>query len=118
MLQFHYSTKSDCTIAVKEIQRRLPYGVVDTKDSQVTRIVEKPVHSHFINAGIYVINKSRIDMLGKSQFLEMPDLLTSLIERKNKVSAFAIHEYWLDIGRIDDFETAQEDYNKHFQTKY
>ena len=58
MLQFHYSTKSDCTIAVKEMQRRLPYGVVETKDSQVTRIVEKPMHSHFINAGIYVYPRS------------------------------------------------------------
>ena len=58
---------------------------------------------------IYVINKSRIDTLGKSQFLEMPDLLTSLIEQKNKVSAFPIHEYWLDIGRPGDYEKANAD---------
>ena len=40
-----------------------------------------------------------------------------MIDKNLKVAKYLIKEYWLDIGRIDDFETAQEDYNKHFQTK-
>jgi len=37
-----------------------------------------------------------------------------LLNKKENVNVFPIHEYWLDIGRIDDFERAHQDYPKIF----
>lgn len=39
----------------------------------------------------------------------MPTLLQNVIEEKKEVLMFPIHEYWLDIGRLDDFDRAQAD---------
>ena len=39
----------------------------------------------------------------------MPDLIQQYIKRNKQVSMFPIHEYWLDIGKMPDFEKAQDD---------
>ena len=45
---------------------------------------------------------------------DMPDLLGALAAEGRTVGAFPIHEYWLDIGRPPDFETAQADFRALF----
>jgi NDP-sugar pyrophosphorylase family protein len=44
----------------------------------------------------------------------MPDLLCEVIGHGGKVNMFPIHEYWIDIGRISEYERAQEDIKGHF----
>ena len=39
----------------------------------------------------------------------MPILLEQQIAKKEDVLMFSIDEYWLDIGRMDDFNKAQID---------
>jgi len=39
----------------------------------------------------------------------MPTLLEREIEEGRPVNMFPIHEYWLDIGRMDDFQRAQSE---------
>jgi NDP-sugar pyrophosphorylase family protein len=41
--------------------------------------------------------------------VDMPDLLKSEITAGRSVRMFPVHEYWLDIGRMNDFELAQND---------
>jgi dTDP-glucose pyrophosphorylase/CBS domain-containing protein len=109
LLRFHATTGSDCTIAVKQLRREIPYGVVETQDGWVTDIVEKPVYSNFVNAGIYVISQSVIAKPKRPVYQDMPVFLKILIKEKRKVSAFAMHEYWLDIGRLSDYERANRE---------
>ena len=45
---------------------------------------------------------------GKS-YIDMPQLLEQKIRESGKVSMFPVHEYWLDIGQIDEFDQAQSD---------
>ena len=45
----------------------------------------------------------------------MPKLFERLLRNKQKVSAFPIREYWLDIGRMEDFTRANGDFQKYFQ---
>jgi NDP-sugar pyrophosphorylase family protein len=39
----------------------------------------------------------------------MPDLVARLVGEGRRVVSFPVHEYWLDIGRAEDYERAQED---------
>ena len=77
-------------------------------------IVEKPQQSFFVNAGIYVLDPEVIKMIPKNEFFDMPQLFELLIEKKAKVSAFPIREYWIDIGHAQELERANGDYKRIF----
>ena len=66
------------------------------------------MHRLFVNAGVYVINPEILTSIPKNQFYNMTDVIVPLLEKK-KVATFPIHEYWLDIGRMDDYQRAQID---------
>lgn len=108
-LRFHEENGSDLTMGVKEYDFTVPYGVVETSGRHVTRITEKPVHRFFVNAGIYVLSPQVVAEVGKDTKLDMTDLTERLVSEGRDVSVFPIHEYWLDIGRPDDFIRAQEE---------
>ena len=63
-----------------------------------------------VNAGIYVIGSDVIRALPRGQSRDMPELIQELIERNQKVCFFPIHEYWVDIGQVADFERAHHEY--------
>ena len=43
----------------------------------------------------------------------MTDLVKPLLEKK-QVASFPIHEYWIDIGKLEDFEQANGEYESVF----
>ncbi|MEZ0232430.1 MAG: nucleotidyltransferase family protein [Methylophilaceae bacterium] len=107
LLEFHQEQDAKVTMCVREYDMQVPFGVVEGDESLVTSIVEKPVHRFFVNAGIYVISPEAISLTRPPHKVDMPDFVTQLINNSSRVSKFPIYEYWLDIGRPDDFERAQ-----------
>jgi NDP-sugar pyrophosphorylase family protein len=107
--QYHHDNRADITIAVRKYEVNVPYGVVESEGHVVQRLVEKPCLSFFINAGIYLLEPVTLNLIGKGERLDMTELIQRLIDRRRKVITFPIHEYWLDIGRFEDFEQAQRD---------
>ena len=109
LINFHMIHDSHATICVREYLERLPYGVVNVEGEVVQSIKEKPTFSHYVNAGIYLINPSVLNFIKKNEPLDMPDLLNIAIKSDLKVTACPIHEYWLDVGRPSDLERAHAD---------
>ena len=109
LLDFHSEQGGQATVCVREYDFQVPFGVVATEGSKVMKIEEKPVHSFFVSAGIYVLDPSIIKNIEPDVYIDMPHFLTDLIESGSELSAFPIHEYWMDIGREDDFYQAQSD---------
>lgn len=108
LLQFHEKTSSDATVCVREYEYRIPYGVIQGDGSVITGIDEKPVQRYFVNAGIYVLSTKIIREMKENTRIDMPTLL-EMHFKNNNVHMFPIHEYWLDIGKFDDFQRAQSD---------
>lgn len=109
MLHFHREHKADLTIAVREYEFRVPYGVIDTDGVQVRGISEKPLMRYFINAGIYLLNPSVCRMIPERQAYDIPELIERLLAEGHTVVSFPIREYWLDIGKTDHYSQAQTD---------
>ena len=109
LLNFHMENDADATMCVREYDYQIPYGVINGDGNQITSMVEKPVQRFFVNAGIYVVSPRVIQSVEKNQKIDMPTLLEQHMEERQKVLMFPIHEYWLDIGRMDDFNRAQMD---------
>ena len=114
LLDFHAEHAAAATMCVREYDIEVPYGVVEIDQSRVRAFREKPVLTHFINAGIYVLSPSLLDRLEPGRPCDMPTLLGREMAAGGTVAAFPIREYWLDIGRMDDFAKANGDFDRLF----
>jgi len=108
LLNFHNENKSQATMCVREYDFQVPYGVVTINGHKIKEINEKPIHKFFVNAGIYVLNHNIVEKIDGNTYLDMTDFLDSELG-SGKVHAFPIHEYWLDIGQIDEYKKANQD---------
>ena len=114
LLDFHLENQADVTLCIKEYQFSIPFGVVNLQDIQVRSLYEKPIQTHWINGGIYVLSPELLDKIAKNTYLDMTTLLKNLLSQNKKVCAFPIREYWLDIGQPQDFIKADGDYTEIF----
>jgi len=117
LLDYHMSQGAAATMCVREYDFQVPYGVVRLDDNRVLSIEEKPVHKFFVSAGIYMLNPKVLDIIPQGQFFDMPTLFGKIIKAKDSVVSFPIHEYWLDIGRISEYEQANKEYNGVFDAQ-
>jgi dTDP-glucose pyrophosphorylase/CBS domain-containing protein len=109
MLDFHWENEAEMTVAVHPQDFRIPYGVLDIDGTIVTGISEKPVVRHFVNAGIYLLNPVVCQYIPPNASYDMPDLIRHLLDDGLRVVSFPVHEYWRDIGNIDDYIRADKD---------
>ncbi len=114
MLNFHTSNNSSATMAVRQYDIQVPYGVVETKNNKIYSIKEKPKHSFYVNAGIYILNKKILSEIPENVFFDMPTLFQKACEKGLETLSFPIHEYWLDIGKMADFERANHEFGTFF----
>lgn len=112
LMQFHIEHDALATMCVREYEFQIPYGVIETDGVDLVQIKEKPVHRSFINAGIYVLSPKVLDYIPENEFYDMPTLFEQLIIAGKKTAAFPIHEYWLDIGQMDDFNRANDEFER------
>tara|TARA_Y100000389_G_scaffold102965_1_gene99817 strand:+ start:2841 stop:3899 length:1059 start_codon:yes stop_codon:yes gene_type:complete len=89
----------------------IPYGVtsIETSDNSIVSLDEKPKYTHYCNAGIYLLKKSIISEIPKNEHFNATDLVKKLIKNKSKVISHPTHDYWMDIGSVEDYEQANKD---------
>ncbi len=109
MLDFHREQEAAMTVAVRCYEHRLPYGVVETAGVEIRRVDEKPAYRHFVNAGIYLVEPTVCRYVPRGQKCDMPDLIALMVKDGRRVVAFPVREYWLDIGRMEDYRQAVAD---------
>jgi dTDP-glucose pyrophosphorylase len=115
MLSMHSLNKAELTVAVKESTHTVPYGVVEIgRNSMITSFREKPTQTYFINAGMYVISPAALAHVPSNTYFDIPSLLEVLFQNRMGISAFPIREYWLDIGKMQDYEQANLEFDNYF----
>jgi len=115
ILEYHKSQKSFATMCVREHFFEVPYGVVKSNGNKIISIEEKPKEITFINAGIYVLSPDALDHVDANNYLDMPTLFMNLAQKDKNVLSHVLRDYWLDIGRMEDFHKAQTDYEKYYK---
>lgn len=107
LYRFHLSQDADLTIAIREFRWRVPYGTVEVEESQLVAIHEKPVVTHLINTGIYVVTPAAVSHIPLNTTFDMPQLVTELA-RTRRVACYRFNDFWLDVGNMQDLELATE----------
>lgn len=106
LLDFHRANGGVATMAVRDYSFRVPYGVVQIQGERFVNVIEKPAHSYFVNAGIYVIDSNQLQHIPENIFFDLPDLFGLLREQDEKVTVFPVREDWRDIGSHQEYERA------------
>jgi NDP-sugar pyrophosphorylase family protein len=105
------SKNADLSMITIPYSINIPYGVtsIKTDDNSIVSLDEKPKYTHYCNAGIYLLKKSVISEIPKNKHYNTTDLVKKLIKNKFKVISYPTHDYWMDIGSIEDYKQANED---------
>ena len=114
IFNYHTLHKATATMCVREYDYEVPYGVVKMNDNKIIEIAEKPVQKFFVSAGIYMLSPEILDLIPQDEFYDMPTLFEKAIAQDKNVISFPIHEYWIDIGRLEEYQKANEEYAKIF----
>jgi dTDP-glucose pyrophosphorylase/CBS domain-containing protein len=109
MLNFHRKHHALLTVGVRKYDVQVPFGVMDLNEVRVNHIREKPSLNFFVNAGVYIAEPSVCNYIDAGQRLDMTDLIQTLLRAEEPIVSFPIVEYWLDVGRHEDYVQAQED---------
>jgi NDP-sugar pyrophosphorylase family protein len=115
LVDFHVEHGARATLCVREHQFQAPHGVADVDGVRMTALREKPMFRWLANAGVYCLNGDVLNRIPAQGPYDMPELLAALASDGEMVGAYPIHEYWLDIGRPPDFESAQSDFGSVFE---
>lgn len=112
---YHSNNNSIGTMCVREYDFQVPYGVVNiNNNNKIVSIEEKPVHKFFVSAGIYMLSSEILNYVPLNKFYDMPTLFEKLIKEEKNVLSFPLREYWLDIGRLEEYKKANEEYGEVF----
>jgi dTDP-glucose pyrophosphorylase len=106
LLDFHTRHNAAATMAIRVHEWQHPFGVVQTNGIDIIGFEEKPVHRSHINAGVYVLEPETLGFLEKDVRCDMPTLFERLQAKEKRTAAYPIHEPWLDVGRQEDLNRA------------
>lgn len=116
LLDFHVEHRATATMCVREYEMQVPYGVIDTHSHRIVDIREKPTERYLVNGGVYVLQPDVLDLIPKDRPFDMPELFKLLIARGEETAVFPIREYWMDIGRMEDFHRANTHFDQTFRS--
>lgn len=114
LLDFHLKQGHIASMCIREYRHQVPYGVVKLDEHRIVNVIEKPNYYFYVNAGIYLLSPQVLDHIPNDQYYDMTELFTKLIQQSACVGSFPLREYWMDVGRMDDFKQAGEDYFEQF----
>ncbi|WP_373533165.1 NDP-sugar synthase [Vampirovibrio sp.] len=100
------------TIAVYRRTSKIDFGVLefDSDTHRIHNFIEKPMLEHSVSMGIYLFNRAILDFIPENTFFGFDQLMKRLIAEQQSIQAYPFNGYWLDIGRVDDYETAVTDF--------
>lgn len=108
LMDFHRRHGATATMAVRQQEWQYPFGIVRTKGIEIVGFEEKPITRALVNAGIYALDPVALDALDGSKPCDMPNLFERLRERGCRTLVYPMHEPWLDVGKPEDYLSAQK----------
>ena len=114
LFAFHQANHAAVTIAAAEREVKIDYGVLQQTDNhRLSRYTEKPVHSFHVSMGVYAMNREAVTPhVQPGQYLDFPELIRLLMRDGHEVMCYHEKCYWLDIGRLDDYQVANQTFEE------
>ena len=116
MLAFHHAQRAAATIAVFRRDVRIDFGVIESSgDGEFLNYREKPEYHFEVSMGVNVLSRSVLEHLRQGEYTDMPDLILRVHRAGGRVRCYREDCHWLDIGRMEDYALAQEQFTQNEQ---
>lgn len=109
LLRFHEKHGNAMTMALREHRVTVAYGVAELDGHRVTRLVEKPSLRYEVNAGVYVVDPTLLELIPRGQPFPITELANACLARDLAVGGYRMDESWIDIGLPEEYQRAQEE---------
>lgn len=100
---------ADMSVVTIPYEVKIPYAVMETESDNILSFTEKPTYTYYSNGGVYLIKKSILKNIPKDKFFNSTDLMELLLQKKLNLISYPMRNYWLDIGKPNDYMKAQND---------
>ena len=109
------TNESLLTVATKQIRTPVNFGSVGTEGDRIVKVEEKPELVFEIVAGIYLMKPAILERVPDGAYYGIDQLIQGMLADGLPVTRYAVQEYWLDIGQLDDYSQAEDAYKAHFR---
>ncbi len=108
----HVTSEAVATIATYERDVRIDFGVLgyEGETHRVVEFIEKPTEHFSVSMGVYAFSKRILDLVPEDTAYGFDDLMLAMIEKQWDARAYPFTGYWLDIGRPDDYDQANREF--------
>jgi NDP-mannose synthase len=114
MIEFHVSENADITIGAYKRDVKIDFGVIESdEEGNFKGFIEKPTYHYEVSMGVNIVSKRAIEMIDSGTYLDMPDFILNVHKKGGKIALYRESCYWLDIGRLDDYALAQDEFEKN-----
>jgi NDP-mannose synthase len=119
LVRFHHSSGAALTVATHGKSVAVDLGVLEVNEQcELTGYQEKPVLNLKVSMGIYVYEPRVLKYVEKGSYLDFPNLVQRLLAHGERVCGYQCEDYWLDIGRREDYELAQQEYQSRAEFQF
>jgi NDP-sugar pyrophosphorylase family protein len=113
LIQYHRRQRGMVTIAMNQKRIQLELGVMELgQGHRLTQYIEKPTLSYSVSMGVYIFEKKVLKWVPSRGYLDFPELIQKLLRKGEKVFCYPSNDFWLDIGRHEDYGEAQRIFQK------
>lgn len=112
MIDWHRQRGAILTIAVHTRSEKVDLGVVEVDGDILTGYIEKPTNNYLVSMGAYVYQPEALDYIKSDEALDFPHLVKRLLDSGEKVAVYKSDDFWLDIGRPDDYALAIDEFER------
>lgn len=111
LFRYHLQGNALLTVSTYTRKTKIDFGVIDIDPVTLlaTGFREKPEFTFDVSMGVYVMNRDVLELVPSRTHFGFDDLMLTMLEKKCPAKIFPYAGYWLDIGRPDDYEKANED---------
>ncbi len=114
LIEYHQRQRPIATVAAQKRSVDVDFGVIQrNEDEHMVRYIEKPKLSYTVSMGIYIFEPEILDLIPEDEKFDFPDLMRLLLEKGKKVVIYNSTDFWLDIGRPDDYQKAVEEFERN-----
>ncbi len=108
---YHQSRKTLLTVATYDYDVAISLGVIDTDAQKKTAIGfrEKPTEQVTISMGVSCLQRDVLAYVPKNTRFGFDDLMWALLEKNKEIALYNHQGYWLDIGKPEEYEKANND---------
>ncbi len=109
----HRRSNKLLTVGTYSRKMMVDFGVLTlSANGRLKQFSEKPTYEYLVSTGVYVFSRNVLELVPAGRPFGFDNLMLKMLETGHEVQTFRHNGYWLDLGRPEDYDKANDDYQK------